>query len=363
VSFLHSDMLVTAADRTAPLRWTTGIIAAVAVIWLFRAAAVVVMPLAAAFFIAIVIHPVQVWLHQRLRRYGWAAVPLTMALFVAILGGGIWAMAEALDEAAEQAPKYAGTFQQRWQEVVQFAEHNGIPLPQDVTSSSATSQGRITGLATAALRTAWDLLSGLVLVFFLVLLMLLEASDWGRTARRVMPGRESGKGLHGSVTMIAGKVRQYLYVRTVLGAISAAIAGVWLLLLGVDLVLVWVLLTFLLNYIPNLGSIIAVVPPSLMALLQHGPLRGALVLGGLAIFEQIIGNYIDPRMQGRRLQISPVVVLVALVFWTWLWGPAGALLAVPMTVTILAAASHSETLRPLTVLLAHENEHDESRGE
>jgi AI-2 transport protein TqsA len=157
--------------------------------------------------------------------------------------------------------------------------------------------------------------------------------------------------------MIAGKVRQYLYVRTVLGAMSATIAGVWLLLLDVDLVLVWVLLTFLLNYIPNLGSIIAVVPPSLMALLQHGPLRGALVLGGLAIFEQIIGNYIDPRMQGRRLQISPVVVLVALVFWTWMWGPAGALLAVPMTVTALAAASYSETLRPLVTLLAHEN-HD-----
>ena len=325
-------------------------------IWLFRAAAVVVMPLATAFFIAIVIHPVQVWLHQRLSRYGWAAVPLTMTLLVAILGGGIWAIAEALDEAAERAPHYSGALQDRWQQVVQFAEQNGIPLPQDLTSSPSDTTGRITGFAATALRTAWDLLSGLVLVFFLVLLMLLEASDWSRTARRIMPGRTSGEGLRDTVTMIAGKVRQYLYVRTVLGAISAAIAGVWLLLLGVDLVLVWVLLTFLLNYVPNLGSIIAVVPPSLMALLQHGLLRGALVLGGLAIFEQIIGNYIDPRMQGRRLQISPVVVLIALVFWTWMWGPAGALLAVPMTVTVLAAASRSEALRPLAALLAQEDE-------
>lgn len=359
MSILHVLSLVATPARSTTLTWTTGIIAAVAVIWLFRAAALVVMPLAAAFFIAIVIYPVQAWLHQRLRRYEWAAVPLTMALFVAILGGGIWAIAEALDEAAEQAPQHAGALQERWQEVVQFAEQNGIPLPQDLTSSASNATGRITGFVTTALRTAWDLLSGLILVFFLVLLMLLEASDWSRTARRVWPGRESGEGLRGTVTMIAGKVRQYLYVRTVLGAISAAIAGVWLLLLGVDLVLVWVLLTFLLNYIPNLGSIIAVVPPSLMALLQYGPLRGALVLGGLAIFEQIIGNYIDPRMQGKRLQISPVVVLIALVFWTWMWGPAGALLAVPMTVTLLAAASHSETLRPLTTLLAQEDEKGE----
>jgi AI-2 transport protein TqsA len=360
VPILHGAGVMAAPDRSTTLTWTTGIIATVAVIWLSRAAAVVVMPLAVAFFIAIVIHPVQVWLHQRLRRYEWAAVPLTMALLIAILGGGIWAIAEALDEAAERAPQYAGRLQDRWQEGVRFAEQNGIPLPEDITSSPSDAGGRFTGVATTALRTAWDLLSGLILVFFLVLLMLLEASDWSRTARRIMPGREAGEGLRGIVTMIAGKVRQYLYVRTVLGAISAAIAGVWLLLLGVDLVLVWVVLTFLLNYIPNLGSIIAVVPPSLMALLQHGPLRGALVLGGLAVFEQIIGNYIDPRMQGRRLQMSPVVVLIALVFWTWMWGPAGALLAVPMTVTLLAAASHSETLRPLTVLLGQEDEKAES---
>ena len=351
---------VTAPDRSTTRTWATVIIAVVAVIWLFRAAAVVVMPLAAAFFIAIVVHPVQVWLHHRLRRYQWAAVPLTMALLVAIFGGGIWAMAEALDEAAEQAPRHAGAFQERWRQAVQFAEQNGIPLPQDLTSSPSNASGRVTGFATTALRTAWDLLSGLIVVFFLVLLMLLEASDWRRTARSIMPRSDSDDGLRDTVALIARKVRQYLYVRTVLGAISAAIAGVWLLLLGVDLILVWVLLTFLLNYIPNLGSIIAVVPPSLMALLQHGPLRGALVLGGLAIFEQIIGNYIDPRMQGRRLQISPVVVLTALVFWTWMWGPAGALLAVPMTVTILAAASHAKALRPLTTLLAQEDEQSQT---
>ena len=104
--------------------------------------------------------------------------------------------------------------------------------------------------------------------------------------------------------------------------------------------MVWALLTFALNYIPNLGSIVAVMPPSLMALVQHGPIRGLITLGGLAVIEQVIGNYVDPRMQGRRLQVSPVVVLVALVFWTWMWGVPVALLAVPMTVTLLAAAAH-----------------------
>ncbi len=147
-------------------------------------------------------------------------------------------------------------------------------------------------------------------------------------------------------------MRQYLFIRTVLGAVSAVAAGAWLLILDVDLVLVWVVLTFALNYIPNIGSIIAVFPPSLMALLQHGPTYGLLTLGGLTVFEQVIGNFIDPRMQGRRLRVSPVVVLVALLFWSWMWGPVGALLAVPMTVLLLAAAAHVPRLRPFTTILA-----------
>lgn len=235
------------------------------------------------------------------------------------------------------------------------AEEYGIPLPENLGASSDIGR-RLANLATSAAKTAWEIVSGLVLVFFLVLLMLLEAPRWQRHAGRLLRSDEDDEGLRAIVRGIAAKVRQYLYVRTVLGAASAVAAGVWLLIMGVDLVLVWVLLTFALNYIPNLGSVIAVIPPSLMALLQHGLLRGAITVIGLTVIEQIIGNYIDPRMQGRRLQISPVVVLTALVFWTWMWGPVGALLAVPMTVTLLAAAAHTDALKPVVTLLTGEAE-------
>lgn len=179
----------------------------------------------------------------------------------------------------------------------------------------------------------------------------LEAPMWSENTRRVLNDRRARVAVH-TIGEVAGKVREYLYVRTILGLMSAAAAGVWLLILDIDLVLVWVVLTFLLNYIPNLGSIIAVIPPALMAVIQHGGMHGVITIGGLAVLEQVIGNFIDPRMQGRRLRVSPVVVLVALVFWSWMWGPIGALLAVPATVTLLAAASHVPALRPLSLLLA-----------
>jgi AI-2 transport protein TqsA len=343
--------------QSSPVRvlpWLVGIVAAIALIWFLRAAAVVVMPLAAAFFVTLVVHPVLGYLQTWLGPRHWAAVPLTMVFIVVVVGGGIWAAAEAIDEAAEQMPTHSEQLQESWEALRQRLSEYGIPVPQNLLSSNTTRQG-LGELATTAVRGAWEIVSGLVLVLFLVLLMLLEAPTWNDNVRRLLRAR-SGATTIETVSQIAVKVRTYLYVRTLLGAASAAVNGIWLLVLDVDLVLVWVVLTFALNYIPNLGSIVAVIPPSLMALVQHGPTHALIVLGGLTVFEQIIGNVIDPRLQGRRLQISPVLVLIALVFWTWAWGPAGALLAVPMTVVLLEAALHVPALSAFARLLAAEHD-------
>lgn len=347
-------------SRPAPPTWLVAVIATVSVVWLLKEAAVVAMPLAAAFLIAITVYPVQVFLAGRLGRFRWAALPLTMALIVAVIGGGIWALAESVDEAAEAAPRYAPQLRDTWRTLQQSARSFGMPVPENLLQSSDVQQ-RAARLATSAVGVVGDTISGLVLVFFLVVLMLLEAPVWGANTRRVLTDRH-GRAMLEGVTEIAEKVRQYLYLRTVLGLMSAGAAGAWLLIMDVDLVLVWVTLTFLLNYIPNLGSILAVIPPSLMALLQHGPMYGLATLGGLTVFEQVIGNFLDPRMQGRRLRVSPVVVLIALVFWSWLWGPAGALLAVPVTITLIVAAARVPALRALSTLLAAEHERDEDAG-
>lgn len=346
------------ADSRSPttLEWLIGIIAAVCVIWLLRTAAIVAIPIVTAFFIAISVYPVLVFLRERLKRFRWAALPLTLVLLVAVVGGAVWILAESVDEAVEAAPQHADRAQEAWDQARSSMTAAGLPVPENLWQT-ANVQERLTRYGTAAVRLAWDTITGLVLVFFLVLLMLLEGPLWSRNAQRLLRD-PAGRTIVDAVGEVATKVRQYLYVRSVLGLMSAAAAGLWLLVLDVDLVLVWVVLTFLLNYIPNVGSVIAVLPPSLMAIVQYGPMYGLLVLGGLTVFEQIIGNYIDPRMQGRRLQISPVIVLASLVFWTWVWGPLGAVLSVPVTLTLLAAAARSERLRPFASLVAAESDED-----
>jgi predicted PurR-regulated permease PerM len=300
------------------------------------------------------VRPVQRYVEERLPRFRRAAVPLTAGLVVAVLGAGAWAVAESVDEAVEAAPEYAGRAEALWTSATTAATQLGIPLPPDLASSTEARQ-RLAAWLTPVARGVWAALTGFVLVFFLFLLMLLEASSWSATLRDLW---HDGRG-HAVVETIAdvgSKLRQYLYLRTILGLMSAAAAAVWLLILGVDLIVVWVTLTFLLNYIPNLGSIVAVFPPVLMAGLQHGWVHATVTLAGLTVIEQIIGNYLDPRMAGRRLQLSAVVVLVALVFWSWLWGAAGALLAVPMTVLLLAFAARIPALRPLAALVGLDGE-------
>ena len=130
------------------------------------------------------------------------------------------------------------------------------------------------------------------------------------------------------------------------------LVGLVVLALDVDFPFLWGLLAFLLNFIPQVGSVIATVPPVLIALLQHGTLsRPLIALACLIGLHMVIGNFIEPRLLGRSLNLSPLVVLLSLLFWGWLWGFAGVVLAVPLTVTVQIACQQSESLRPVAVLL------------
>jgi AI-2 transport protein TqsA len=152
---------------------------------------------------------------------------------------------------------------------------------------------------------------------------------------------------------VARGFRSYVAIRSLLGVMTAALYGLWLWLWDVDLIIVWMLLAFLLNFVPTLGSLIAGGLASAFAFLQHD-IGSAVAVGlGLLAIEQVMGNYVDPRLQGRRLSISPFVVLFMLLLWTWIWGVAGALLAVPITVLMVMVISRVPALAPIAFLFSH----------
>lgn len=327
------------------------VIAAAALLWLLQTLKSVLVPVVAAFFIALLLQPVRTWLGRRLPAGARAAaLPLTMLLVVGVVAGVVWLLVIVGGAVAETAPRYESRLESLYDAAPGWTESKGLSLPENPLSSTGTRQ-RIGGFIAAAVRGSAMVVTGLVLIFFLTLLMLLEAPTWREKIRQVATDRHAPKA-HEAVEIIGEKIRGYLWVRTLMSALSAAVEGAWLLIMGVDLVLLWVVLFFLLNYVPSVGSVIAVIPPTLLAFLQFGTGKAIVTVVGLVVLDQILGNYIDPRLQGRHLQLSALVVIVALVFWSWLWGTAGALLAVPITTALVVVARHVPGLEDAGLLLS-----------
>lgn len=336
------------------------VIAVILTGWALKATKTVTMPLAFAFFSAALVYPVQRWLRHRLpRRVRWLSYGAPMLLIVALYAAaaaGVWL---AVEQAANSLSASGETLDQIWKQAQSWIQSQGIPLPENA-SQDVTS--RVSQLAAYALSAFGNLLGFLTLVFFLVFLMLLEAHQWQDkvgtafcNARRVSAVKV--------VDAVAVKLRAYLWVRTLVSLIAAVVNGLWLLAMGLDYAYLWAALFFVMNYIPNVGSIVAGVPPALYALFQLGSTRATVLILGLLVLEQITGNFVDPKLQGRQLSLSPLVVLLALIFWGWVWGVAGALLAVPLTIALVIVCMHVPELRPLAILLSEEGDEEKLREE
>ena len=210
--------------------------------------------------------------------------------------------------------------------------------------------GAASGVAVTILNSALSIVAGLVVIFFLTLLLLLESGDWRRKVATIASRRTEWR-LSESADVIAEKVRAYLLTQSLLGATSATLYFAWLTIWGVDLKIVWVLLIFLMNFIPNIGSLVGGTLPVVYTFLTMG-LGPALGVGaGILVIEQVMGNLVGPRLQSRNIALSPLVILVALLVWGWIWGIAGALLAVPVTTALVVLGAHVPALRPWALLL------------
>ena len=141
-----------------------------------------------------------------------------------------------------------------------------------------------------------------------------------------------------------GNIKRYMGIKTLTSLATGFLVVVLMLFVGVDYPLLWGLLAFLLNFVPNIGSIIAAIPAVIQVLVQLGFSAALVVAGGYLVINILIGTFIEPRYMGRGLGLSTLVVFLSLVFWGWVLGPVGMLLSVPLTITAkIALESHDDT--------------------
>ncbi|MEZ5826019.1 MAG: AI-2E family transporter [Geminicoccaceae bacterium] len=206
----------------------------------------------------------------------------------------------------------------------------------------------ITSLST----TLGGLLGNTGLVALYVSFLFAEQTTFDRKLERLFADGQKRERVRSMLTEIEFRIERYLWIKTVVSFVTAALCYAVLLVVGVDYSLFWALVVFLFNYIPNIGSLFAVLP-SILTVLQFGSVAtGVGVLMALAGIQFIVGNLVEPRMMGNSLNLSPLVIILSLTLWGSIWGIAGMFLCVPITVSLAIILSYFELTRPVAILLS-----------
>jgi AI-2 transport protein TqsA len=213
---------------------------------------------------------------------------------------------------------------------------------------------QITALVSGTIGTFTSFIGSLLLVLLLLMFMLGEKVPMvTRIARTLSPAQADD--LLCMVAAIESRIQHYLFIKTLMSAATAALAALILVVGRVDFIIFSALLVFFLNYIPTFGSLLSTVFPALITFLRYGfCLRLVLVTLGLMVMQFVMGNVIEPQIMGRRMDLSPIIILLSLIFWGWLWGVVGMFLAVPITSAVKIVFDGVPALKPVAAAMSGE---------
>jgi len=211
---------------------------------------------------------------------------------------------------------------------------------------------QVTALVSGTMGTFTSFIGNLLLVLLLLMFMLGEKVPMvARIARTLSPAR--AEELLGMVAAIETRIQHYLFIKTLMSVATAALAALILLLGRVDFIIFSALLVFFLNYIPTFGSLLSTAFPALITFLRYGfCLRLLLVTISLMAMQFIMGNILEPQVMGKSMNLSPIVILLSLIFWGWLWGVVGMFLAVPVTSALKIIFDNIPTCKPLAAAMS-----------
>jgi AI-2 transport protein TqsA len=310
-----------------------------------RIGAPILLPFSLALFLAILTLPIMLGLQRR-------GVPGPLAILLAVLVDvGFFVVivllaSQSVTELQDRLPAYAARLQNLAGTWIASLQARGIPAG-DYISTEIIAPSAIVDLIGSTLGRIASILSNVFLVVLIMVFILAEATQFPEKFRAVLGNR----GDLGRFTKITGEIQEYLLIKTLVSLATGISIGLWAWIMGLDFPILLGLIGFALNYVPTIGSIIASIPAMLLALIQFGPGHALIVLLGYLVINIVFGNLIEPNLLGRRLGISTLVVLLSLVFWAWVWGPVGALLAVPLTMVVKIMLENTQDLRWIAILL------------
>lgn len=337
-----------------------------------KAAAGIFIPVLLAFFIATVSFPITNWLREH-RVPRWLAVLLTVLVDFAFLAGvvviGIILIGDFSDKWTGESssdPSYKALMEEKIGDVslfiVEQLDSRGYENAQQTVDNYFRTKA-LDQLEQIDFEQVWSVGTGVVgrvasffgtsfFVMLMTVFMLTEARMYGRRLNAICEARGPDFERLFSATR---DIQRFLGIKTVISLITGFLAGFLCWVADLDFFILWGILAFFLNFIPVVGSVIAGVPPTILALLVSGGPHAVAVATGYIAINVFLGNFVEPMMMGSRFGLSTLMVIMSVMFWGWMWGPIGMLLAVPLTMLIKVATLNSEDFRWLAVAMSKED--------
>jgi len=310
-----------------------------------RAASSILIPIMLAIFIAVIFMPIFFWLKRK-------KVPTFLALLLVILSviaiGFLLTVLfqTSVSDFSNTLPLYRERIDLT--KTVDWLENIGLEIPDNILLDHF-NPNILMKILGSMLSSIGSMLSNSLLIVLIVIFMLLEAVGLPEKIKASFIDPETSLK---QVNRFVDTVQRYVGIKSIVSLATGVGITIWLYIIGVDFPVLWGLLAFLLNYIPNIGSIIAAIPAVLLALIQLGYPAALLAAIGYLVVNFVMGNIIEPRLMGQRLGISTLVVFLSLVFWGWVFGPIGMLLSVPLTMSVKIALDSNTNTRWISTLLS-----------
>ncbi|MFM2169546.1 MAG: hypothetical protein RIS79_3917 [Verrucomicrobiota bacterium] len=328
-----------------------------------KLAANLLLPIVYAFFLAVLSYPLARWL-RRHRLPTPIALGVTLFVNLAVVAGLVTIGVRLLVSLAGDLPRYARGLNSKLGEMALWLESKGTTgVKAEVdrlfdwnTVVEWSTQEKVMSNLGAALGSTFGAVStvfiGFVMILLIMMFILMEAHG---TQTRLQAVKLSGGPDFSGLMRSADDIQKYLGVKTLISALTGVMAGIFCWFFDLQYPLLWAILAFVFNFIPAVGSTAASIPAIAEALVQHGPMHAVVVAVGYGGINFCLDNFVQPHLLGNRFGISPLVVILSVIFWGWLWGPLGMFLAVPLTMVMKVILDNTEEFRWLSVAMAKKN--------
>jgi len=313
-----------------------------------KMASVIVVPFLLSLFLATILSPFYIWLKKLGLGEIFSLIIIVLFLLL-VIGSMVTLVGSSVQDFTQNTPLYEEKLKTDLREFFELLDGWGMHIPREDFMNIFQTGSLVRYIATT-LKSLGSLLTNSFMIILTVTFMLMEISQFANKIKQ-----NNSNGLI-QLTEISDKIKHYILLKALTSAATGISIAIILKIFGIHYAVLWGLFAFALNFIPNIGSILAAVPAVLMAIVQYNPGTALAVMVSYLIVNVLIGSIIEPRILGKGLGLSTLIVFLSLIFWGWLLGPVGMLLSIPLTIMVKIALNAQPNTKWIAIMLSSSEE-------